>query len=190
MPDTEARTVKFEQPPTRITGEDHAMKTTGSVLTGMLLLGISGVMLGGQAEAAVQEKNPKKKPVSQSEPESGAQLYKNYCAACHGAEGKGDGPVVRYLKRPPADLSTLARRNNGKYPADRVAATLGSGTDSDAHGTSDMPIWGPVFQSRGKGIAQTRVKELTEFIESLQQRWTRIFLSVTYAAESAENSTT
>jgi mono/diheme cytochrome c family protein len=149
--------------------EDHAMKTTGSVLAGMLLLGISGVV-GGQSAAAVQEKNPKKKPVTHREPESGAQLYKNYCAACHGIEGKGDGPVVRFLKLPPADLSTLAQRNNGKYPTDRVAATLHSGTDSGAHGTSDMPIWGPVFKSQGKGVAQMRIQKLTEFIESLQQK--------------------
>jgi hypothetical protein len=54
-------------------------------------------------------------------------------------EGQGDGPVGRSLKGPPADLRTLAQRNNGKYPADYVAAILRFGTDSAAHGTSDMP---------------------------------------------------
>jgi mono/diheme cytochrome c family protein len=101
---------------------------------------------------------------------TGAQLYRNYCAACHGVEGKGDGQVARFLKGPPADLSTLAQRNDGKYPADRVAATLDNGTDSGVHGTSDMPIWGPVFQSRGKDVAQTRIRKVTEFVESLQQK--------------------
>lgn len=145
------------------------MKAKGFVLTG-LLLGTSGPILAGPGAAAAQEKSPKKAQITHSEPESGAQLYKNYCAACHGREGKGDGPVVEFLKVPPADLSTLAQRNDGKYPAERVAATLRSGTDRGAHGTSDMPIWGPVFQEQGKGVAQMRIKKLAAFIESLQQK--------------------
>jgi mono/diheme cytochrome c family protein len=149
--------------------EDHAMKAAGFVLAGMLLLGVRGAILAAQGVAATPEKSPKNAPIHR-EPESGAQLYKNYCAACHGIEGKGDGPVVKFLKAPPADLSTLAQRNDGKYPADRVAETLRSGTDRGAHGTSEMPIWGPVFQSRGKGVAQMRILKLTEHIESLQQK--------------------
>jgi mono/diheme cytochrome c family protein len=145
------------------------VKATGIVLTGMLLVGVSGAIPAAQGEAGAQKKNLKKAPIASSESESGAQLYKNYCAACHGVKGKGDGQVARYLKGPPADLSTLAQRNNGRYPADRVTATLRNGTDS-VHGTSDMPIWGPVFQSRGKDVAQTRIRKLTEFVESLQQK--------------------
>jgi mono/diheme cytochrome c family protein len=145
------------------------VKATGLVLTGLLLLGISGAIPAAQGEAGARKKNLKKEPVS-SESESGAQLYKNYCAACHGVEGKGDGPVARFLKGPPASLSTLAQRNNGRYPADRVASELRSGTDSGAHGTSDMPIWGQVFQSQGKDVAQTRIRKLTEVVESLQQK--------------------
>ena len=61
-------------------------------------------------------------------------------------------------------------RSIRRYPADRVAAELRSGTDSGAHGTSDMPIWGQVFQSQGTDVAQTRIRKLTEFVESLQQK--------------------
>jgi mono/diheme cytochrome c family protein len=146
------------------------VKATGIVLTGMLLVGVSGAIQAAQGEAGAQKKNVKKEPSASSDSESGAQLYKNYCAACHGVEGKGDGQVARFLKVPPADLSALAQRNDGRYPADRVAATLRNGTDSGVHGTSDMPIWGPAFQSRGKDAAQTRIRKLTEFIESLQQK--------------------
>jgi mono/diheme cytochrome c family protein len=142
----------------------------GFVLTAMLLLGVSRQILAAQSETATPKKSVKKEPAASKESESGAQLYKNYCAACHGVEGKGDGPVARFLKGPPADLSTLAQRNNGKYPADRVAATLRSGTNAGVHGTSDMPIWGPVFQSRGKGGSEVRIQKLTEFVESLQQK--------------------
>jgi mono/diheme cytochrome c family protein len=145
------------------------VKATGIVLTGMLLVGVSGAIPAARGEAGAQKKNLKTEPTTSSGSESGAQLYKNYCAACHGVKGKGDGQVARYLKGPPADLSTLAQRNNGRYPADRVTATLRNGTDN-VHGTSDMPIWGPVFQSRGKDMAQTRIRKLTEFVESLQQK--------------------
>jgi mono/diheme cytochrome c family protein len=146
------------------------LKATGVVLTGMLIVGVSEAIPAAQGEAGAQKKNLKKEPIASSESESGAQLYKNYCAACHGVEGKGDGQVARFLKGPPADLTALAQRNNGRYPADRVAATLRNGTDGGVHGTSDMPIWGPVFQSRGKDVAQTRIRDLTKFVESLQQK--------------------
>ena len=145
------------------------MKTTRIVLTG-ILLGVSGAISAMQGEAAAQKKKLKKEPIASSQSESGGQLYKNYCAACHGVEGKGDGQVARFLKGPPADLSVLAQHNNGTYPADRVAATLRNGTDIGVHGTSDMPIWGPVFQSRVENVAQTRIRKLTEFVESLQQK--------------------
>jgi mono/diheme cytochrome c family protein len=146
------------------------VKATGIVLTGMLLVGVSRGIPAAQGQEGAQKKNLKKESIASSRSESGAQLYRNYCAACHGVEGKGDGQVARFLKGPPADLSTLAQRNDGKYPADRVAATLHNGTDSGVHGTSDMPIWGPVFQSRGKDVAQTRIRKVTEFVESLQQK--------------------
>jgi mono/diheme cytochrome c family protein len=146
------------------------VKSTNFVLAGMILVGISGTIPAALAEAGAQKKNLKKDPIPSSKSEAGAQLYRNYCAACHGLEGKGDGQVAKFLKAPPADLSTLARRNNGRYPADSVAATLSSGTDSGVHGTSDMPIWGQAFKSRGKDVAQMRIRKLTEFIESLQQK--------------------
>lgn len=143
------------------------MKSAGFTLAAMLF-GAAVVILG-QSGAAAQQNGPKKLPTN-STPESGAQLYKDHCAACHGTEGKGDGPVAGFLKAPPADLRVLAQRNDGKYPADYVSATLRSGTDRGAHGTSDMPIWGPVFRSRGKKLAELRIHNLTEFIESLQQK--------------------
>lgn len=154
------------------------MKSKVIVLAGMLLLGVDGAILVGQGGAAAQNRQAtelKKVPITDSDPRSGAQMYKDYCSACHGLEGKGDGPVVRFLKTPPADLHTLAQRNNGKYPADYVAAILRFGTDGAAHGTSDMPIWGPVFRSqkdkqKNKRGADLRIQDLNEFVESLQQK--------------------
>jgi mono/diheme cytochrome c family protein len=154
------------------------MKPTNFRRARMLVLAVGGAMLVGRGAATGQDKRAtelKKVPITESDPRSGAQLYKEYCSACHGMEGKGDGPVSRFLKGPPADLRTLAQRNNGKYPADYVASTLRFGTDSAAHGTSDMPIWGPVFRAqkdkqKNKKGADLRIQDLTEFVESLQQK--------------------
>lgn len=52
---------------------------------------------------------------------SGEQTYKQYCAACHGADAKGVGPLASLLKTLPPDLTTLAKRHLGKFPYDYVA---------------------------------------------------------------------
>ena len=148
------------------------MKPTGFVLVGMLLLGFGGASPVGQGGAAVQDQE--KVPARYSDPSSGKQMFRDYCAACHGMEGKGDGPVARFLRTPPADLGALAQRNGGKYPADKVAATLRLGTDGGAHGTSDMPTWGSLFRNQDKktglGFAEVRIHNLTEYVKTLQEK--------------------
>lgn len=152
------------------------MKLTKFVCTRILLLGVSGAILVAQGVVGAQEKQGgkelKKVPITYSKPESGAQMYKDYCAACHGTEGRGDGPAVEFLKVAPPDLRTMAQRNSGKYPGDRVATTLRFGTGTRAHGTSDMPIWGPVFRSQDadKNVSEPRMHNLNAYIESLQQK--------------------
>jgi len=86
----------------------------------------------------------------------------NYCASCHGEDAKGHGPVAQGLKEPPPDLTTLAKRNNGKFPADYVKNVLIHGAKLPAHGTPDMPVWGPTFTDfNGKMI---------QYLESLQEK--------------------
>jgi mono/diheme cytochrome c family protein len=138
----------------------------GYTLAGFLLLAGTGASL------LAQEKGIKKVSMPYSDPTSGAQMYKDYCAACHGAKGMGNGPAVEFLKAAPPDLRTLAQRNAGTFPARHVAGMLKFGTASHAHGTSDMPLWGPVFRARDtdENIASLRIHNLTAFIESLQQK--------------------
>jgi mono/diheme cytochrome c family protein len=149
------------------------IKSTGIALAGLLVAMMSGIALMGQAVPASQEaqKTLKKVPITQSNAASGQQLYKDYCAACHGSAGKGDGPVVEFLKVPPPDFTTMAKRNNGEFPVAHFSAVLRFGSDSHSHGTSDMPIWGPLFRSRdlNKDQSQLMIYNLTSYVKSMQK---------------------
>ncbi|HTT32539.1 MAG TPA: c-type cytochrome [Methylomirabilota bacterium] len=125
--------------------------------------------------ASAQEKPViKKVPMKQTSPTSGKEMYTAYCAACHGADAKGGGPAAAALKTPPADLTTLAKRSEGgKFPRDHVATLLSKGEGVTAHGTSDMPTWGPLFKSLDPGhdvTVQQRIKNLNDYLESLQAK--------------------
>ncbi|MGC1967607.1 MAG: cytochrome c, partial [Candidatus Acidiferrales bacterium] len=77
-----------------------------------------------------------------SNPVSGARLYKQYCAVCHGNDLKGNGPVSPEFKNPPSDLTTLAQRHEGKFPDAYVEDVLRNGVKKPAHGNTEMPVWG------------------------------------------------
>jgi mono/diheme cytochrome c family protein len=103
---------------------------------------------------------------------SGEQTYKQYCAACHGADAKGSGPVASLLKTPPPNLTTLARRHGGRFPYGYVLNILEFGPGLSAHGSSDMPTWGPVFQyldKQNERVVQQRIKNLCNYLASLQE---------------------
>jgi mono/diheme cytochrome c family protein len=70
---------------------------------------------------------------------SGKTMFKQYCSACHGVDGKGGGPAASMLKLPPPDLTTLAKRHGGKFPYEYASSILRFGPGVAAHGSSDMP---------------------------------------------------
>ncbi len=149
-------------------------KIIGIVVAASLLIAAGSLVFAGQGAMGAQEKDQtpiKKVPMPYSKPESGAQMFKDYCAVCHGPDGRGDGPAVEYLKAPPPSLRTLAKRNDGKYPDTKVVAVLHFGSESKAHGTSDMPLWGSLFRTAGgRDIAALRVNNLAEHIKTLQDK--------------------
>jgi mono/diheme cytochrome c family protein len=104
---------------------------------------------------------------------SGQEMYHQFCAACHGPDAKGNGPAASRLKTPPPDLTTLAKRNMGKFPREYVASILRFGPGPSAHGSSDMPTWGPVFQIIDKDnerAVQQRIKNISDYLASLQEK--------------------
>lgn len=68
--------------------------------------------------------------------------YLTSCSACHGLDGRGDGPLRGELKSKPADLTVLAKKNNGVFPLNAIYETIDGRKSVSAHGTSEMPIWG------------------------------------------------
>lgn len=111
--------------------------------------------------------------VKPTSPASGKEMYTSYCAVCHGTDGKGGGAAASALKTPPADLTKLSENNGGKFPAMKVTSTLRGTSDLPAHGSKEMPVWGPLFRSMSagqEGEVQQRVANLTHYVESLQAK--------------------
>ncbi|HXY10030.1 MAG TPA: cytochrome c [Terriglobales bacterium] len=115
----------------------------------------------------------KHEPAAMTSPASGKEMFVSYCAACHGKDAKGDGPAAGALKQAPADLTRLAQRNGGKYPADKVTSILRGENSLMAHGDQEMPVWGPVFWSMSQGHeeqVQLRIANLNKYLQSLQEK--------------------
>lgn len=131
------------------------------------------ITLAISAPLLSQQPKIKKVPAPYTSPASGKAMYVAYCASCHGPHAKGDGPAAGALKTPPADLTTLAQKNNGDFPSNHVAAVLSGQEEVTAHGSKDMPVWGPVFFRVSHGHpteVQQRISNLSRYIESLQAK--------------------
>lgn len=125
--------------------------------------------------AATAQVTLKKTPIQHTSAASGHEMYLGYCASCHGADGKGNGPATPALKMAPADLTMLATKNGGQFPAMRVSHSIREGGGIAAHGTSDMPVWGSLLPSvcaskDSNAETELRVSNLTNYIKSLQQK--------------------
>jgi len=99
------------------------------------------------------------------------EMFQTYCAACHGREGKGDGPVAKTLRTAPPDLTKLAARNRGTFPAIKVRRSIEGVVEVPAHGTPDMPIWGALFVGldHDPALKELRIDKLTGYLESIQK---------------------
>jgi len=133
---------------------------------------LSALALG---QAAPAESTPALKhvPITNAPSNSGKQMFNSYCAVCHGTDAKGNGPAASALKTPPTDLTTLAQKNGGKYPAPHVAAVIRGQATTPSHGSQDMPVWGPLFSSISQGHeaqVQQRITNLVAYIESEQAK--------------------
>ncbi len=110
-------------------------------------------------------------PVNKTVATSGKQMYANYCAPCHGVDGRGQGPVSTALKTPPIDLTVLARNNHGRFPDSHIVSVLENGAELASHGTPEMPVWGPILGKMNQTNPQDRmlrVSNLSRYLETMQ----------------------
>jgi mono/diheme cytochrome c family protein len=139
---------------------------------GAVIVALTIIAMAQQPEPS-QEKVIKHIPVKQTSAASGQEMFTSYCAACHGADGKGAGPAASALKVVPTDLSGLASKNGGKYPSLHVSSVLRGEAETPAHGSKDMPVWGPLFRHLSQGHdaeVQQRIANLNQYVESLQKK--------------------
>ena len=91
---------------------------------------------------------------------AGKQRYIDYCGVCHGMDAKGGGPFASMMTTAPPDLTTLASRNNGEFPFNRVYDTMDGRTMPLAHGTTDMPVWGRQWKAKSMLGAETELHDV------------------------------
>lgn len=112
--------------------------------------------------------------------ELGQRDFRTYCAACHGADGKGDGTLAEYLTLAVPDLTRLTKLNAGQFPAERVADVVDGRADVKVHGMRDMPVWGDWFNAEAISpdtdaetrelIVNDRIASLVGYIKSIQAK--------------------
>jgi mono/diheme cytochrome c family protein len=139
----------------------------------ILLVFVAGVVCPSIAAAS-----PKSHVTPQSDPQfqqlihsvAGPDLFRAYCASCHGSDAKGHGPASEAMKTRVPDLTRLARDNDGRFPDARVRKTIMGDDVVAAHGSREMPIWGPVFHQVEEDVdrGNVRLENLVQYLESIQ----------------------
>ena len=104
-------------------------------------------------------------------PMEGAELFRAYCAMCHGRDATGNGPAAGALQKSPPDLTRIRQRNGGNFPRERVKNYISGESDILSHGSREMPIWGPIFRQadRDYELGEIRLHNVTVYAESLQK---------------------
>ena len=133
----------------------------------LLCLGFLPAVLLPATQKPDKTTSPTRNPIE------GAQIFRNYCAACHGTDGRGHGPASVALKHAVPDLTLISQRNGGKFPRQQVKDIIeGKESGPLAHGNREMPIWGPIFHDveSDEDWGEVRLDAVTKHLESIQQK--------------------
>jgi len=138
----------------------HTRHTVLAFLTALILLAMAAVSAHAQDFSTY----------------TGAELYKRFCASCHGTRAHGDGPVAKTLRISVPDLTHIAQRHGGKFPDEQIRRIVDGQTVMASHGSRDMPVWGFEFhmQNEDAGNPDPRqrtteiIQRLTDYLRSIQ----------------------
>ena len=150
------------------------LNATVCLLVGLLGLAVIRVSRGETRARAQAGRAPEKASEQQFEPlihsVEGPDLFRAYCASCHGSDAKGHGPAATALKASVPDLTALAKNNRGQFPSDRVRSAITGEEAMASHGSREMPIWGPVFHQVEWDVdrGNVRLENLLKYLESIQ----------------------
>jgi len=124
------------------------------------------------ASALAQEKSVKKAAPVGTASLDGRSLYLEFCAVCHGKDGKGNGPAAPALKELTSDLTQIARQHHGHFPDQKVLSIIEGEQPVVAHGAQEMPAWGKIFTDMSSNpiTVQERLHALVDYIQSIQAR--------------------
>jgi mono/diheme cytochrome c family protein len=142
---------------------------TGRVL--VVSIAITGLALMVSAQDRTEDNAAEQNFLSNNRVVAGAELYRMYCATCHGVDGRGEGPVADAMKHQLPDLTTINKRNGGRFPALRVEHIIDGYDVKAAHGSRAMPVWGEFFHDmrRDEVLLKLREHNLVEYIRSIQK---------------------
>lgn len=110
----------------------------------------------------------------------GKSTFERSCAICHGFDAEAQSNISELFKVPPKDLTTIARRNDGIFPLERVYHVIAGDIQEPAHGVSEMPIWGDYFMTDtledrnvnpkdARDIVQGRILSVVYYLQSIQK---------------------
>jgi mono/diheme cytochrome c family protein len=132
---------------------------------------LAGVFACAAAAAIGAQGTGQAKPGASTK--AGAQMFRTYCASCHGVAGRGDGPMAQELRREVPDLTKYTAQNRGVFPRERLRRII-DGMEVAAHGNREMPVWGDGFRSAREGLtpeaARARIDAVVAWLEGIQEQ--------------------
>ena len=138
----------------------------------LIAVALAGVFLSGASGQTHAAPNAEGQFAPLIRSTKGSDLFRAYCATCHGLDAKGAGPVAASLKGKVPDLTLLERNNRGQFPAARIRQVIIGNEVVAAHGPREMPIWGPIFHQVEGDMdwGNVRVENLVKYLQSIQSR--------------------
>jgi mono/diheme cytochrome c family protein len=150
--------------------EEKTMTTPIRLWTGML----AAAVLSAPTAYVTQARTTDQTTPNAQRVADGSYLFRTYCAPCHGVSGRGDGPLADSLRRRPANLTEIRKRNNDVFPEQLVFRVIDGREKVRGHGGPDMPVWGDAFLRSIEGgdeeTVKRRIQALVEYLATIQSR--------------------